>query len=60
MIFAEPTGKRVILQEQVDDYERKLLTEALAAGGTRAEVAWMLGMSIQTLWRKLKKYGLDE
>jgi two-component system response regulator HydG len=43
-----------------DDDERAAIVAALEdAGGVRARAAELLGMGRTTLWRKLKKYGLD-
>jgi two-component system response regulator AtoC len=42
------------------DDERTAIVAALEdAGGVRARAAELLGMGRTTLWRKLKKYGLD-
>ncbi|MBI4180277.1 sigma-54-dependent Fis family transcriptional regulator [bacterium] len=46
--------------ELVEQYERRLLTEALArAGGNQTEAARILGLKRTTLFMKLKKFGLD-
>jgi PAS domain S-box-containing protein len=40
--------------------QRERLTEALAAaGGRRAEAAVILGISRTTLWKRIKKYGIQ-
>ncbi len=42
------------------DDERRVIERALReAGGVRARAAESLGMSRTTLWRKIKKYGLE-
>lgn len=42
------------------DQERRMVVDALrAAGGNRSKAAKRLGMSRQTLWIRLKLYGLD-
>lgn len=41
--------------------EREVLRQTIAAaGGNKAEAARMLGISRVTLWKRLKKYGLQE
>jgi DNA-binding NtrC family response regulator len=41
--------------------EKEDIIQALAAcGNNRARTAEMLGISTVTLWRKLKKYGLEQ
>jgi DNA-binding NtrC family response regulator len=47
--------------EAGEEDERAAIAAALAAaGGVRARAAEMLGMGRTTLWRKMKRYGLEE
>jgi len=49
------------LFEQVEEFERKLLTEALrAAGGNKSAAARILGVHEATVRTKLKRYGLEQ
>jgi len=49
------------LFEQVEEFERKLLVEALrAAGGNKSAAARILGVHEATVRTKLKRYGLDQ
>jgi transcriptional regulator with PAS, ATPase and Fis domain len=44
----------------VDEMEKLLIEEALKqTGGNKTRAAAKLGMSRTSLWRKIKKYGLD-
>jgi two-component system response regulator HydG len=54
-------GKEVRYRaEDGEEDERAAIVAALAAvDGVRARAAEMLGMGRTTLWRKMKKYGLD-
>ncbi len=53
---AVPDGDPV--RDAVDEQSR--ITHALtASGGNRAEAARMLGIDRTTLWRKMKRYGID-
>jgi two-component system response regulator AtoC len=57
---AEPgePGDELSLREQVNAFERSLVTKALAAaGGNQTEAARRLGLSRATLFDKLRKYG---
>lgn len=48
------------LFERVEQFERKLITEALlAAGGNKSEAARMLGIHEATVRTKLKRYEID-
>ncbi|MBI5267151.1 MAG: sigma 54-interacting transcriptional regulator [candidate division Zixibacteria bacterium] len=48
------------LFEQVEEFERKLLVEALrAAGGNKSAAARLLGVHEATVRTKLKRYGLE-
>jgi len=45
----------------MDELERRAIESALAAvGGNRRKAAEMLGIGERTLYRKIKKFGLDE
>ena len=49
------------LQEQLEQYEKAILTRQIAAGTTveqKKQAAERLGISIATLYRKLEKYSL--
>lgn len=49
------------LQEQLEQYEKAILTRQIAAGATveqKKQAAERLGISIATLYRKLEKYSL--
>jgi DNA-binding NtrC family response regulator/tetratricopeptide (TPR) repeat protein len=48
------------LFDKVENFERKLITEALlAAGGNKSEAARMLGIHEATVRTKLKRYGIS-
>ena len=48
------------LFERVEQFERKLITEALlAAGGNKSEAARMLGIHEATVRTKLKRYDIS-
>jgi transcriptional regulator with PAS, ATPase and Fis domain len=49
------------LFDRVEQFERKLITEALlAAGGNKSEAARMLGIHEATVRTKLKRYGIGQ
>jgi DNA-binding NtrC family response regulator/lipopolysaccharide biosynthesis regulator YciM len=49
------------LFEQVEEFERKLLVQALrAVGGNKSQAARMLGIHEATVRTKLKRYGLEQ
>ncbi|MGC4000391.1 MAG: sigma-54 dependent transcriptional regulator [Anaeromyxobacter sp.] len=53
-------GQARTLAEILDDAERSALQEALRrAGGDLGRVARELGVSATTLWRKMKRHGLE-
>lgn len=43
-----------------EEARRKIETALREADGLRSRVARRLGMSRTTLWRKMKKYGIDD
>jgi transcriptional regulator, propionate catabolism operon regulatory protein len=46
----------VTIKEQIREYEQELIYEALKeSGDNKAEAARLLGMSVNTLWRKLRE-----
>ena len=61
---AEPVGKvplRQLIRATVDGVERHYVKAALnLAGGNRTAAAELLGMSRQSLYTKLDRYGFDE
>lgn len=61
-VFSGQTSPVVTnLFEQVEEFERKLLVEALrAAGGNKSAAARILGVHEATVRTKLKRYGLDQ
>ncbi len=60
-MFAEQKAAAATnLFEQVEEFERKLLVEALrAAGGNKSAAARLLGVHEATVRTKLKRYGLE-
>ena len=58
---APPTSNVSIpLKEQVEAFERSILTSALAAtGGNQSEVSRRLGLTRASLYDRMKKYGLS-
>ena len=56
-IFRRKEGKIPSLEDQEKDYVKWVLTEV---GGNRTIAAQTLGIDRVSLWRKLKKYGLEE
>lgn len=57
----EPTVKKSTYPKTMAAKEEQIIKEALERNaGFRKETADELGMSERTLYRKLKKYGLDE
>jgi len=55
--FRKKEGKYPSLDEQEEDYIQWVLKEA---GGNKTLAAQILGIDRVSLWRKLKKYGLEE
>jgi DNA-binding NtrC family response regulator len=55
------TGRGVLeLKPQVEAFERQVLLQALsAAKGNRQAAARLLGISLRTLFYKIKRYGVD-
>ena len=52
-------GRRRPFAEAVEDYERRLLSEAIAAaGGVKAEAARRLGLDANQIKYLCRKYGL--
>ena len=50
-----------LVQEEVDDIEKKVIAGALElTGNNRSATAKVLGISRQSLYQKLSRYGLDE
>jgi len=60
-VFAgDAPAKKSSLFDQVEQFERQLLTEALlAADGNKSEAARMLGIHEATVRTKLKRYGIS-
>jgi len=60
-IFAsEAPSPKTTLFEQVENFERQILTEALlAADGNKSEAARILGIHEATVRTKLKRYGIS-
>jgi len=55
-----PSGRSRYRAPAEEEEEREAIRSALGdADGVRADAAELLGMSRTTLWRKMKKYGLD-
>jgi DNA-binding NtrC family response regulator len=54
--FQRPDGKHLNLEELEKDYIRHILQ---ITGGVRTRAAEILGIDRATLWRKMKRYGLD-
>jgi transcriptional regulator with PAS, ATPase and Fis domain len=55
--FRRKEGRVPTLEEQEESYIKWVLKEA---GGNRTLAAQQLGIDRVSLWRKLKKYGLEE
>ena len=55
--FRRKEGRVPTLEEQEESYIKWVLKEA---GGNRTLAAQHLGIDRVSLWRKLKKYGLEE
>jgi len=55
--FRKKEGKIPSLEDQEMSYIQWVLKEA---GGNRTAAAQILGIDRVSLWRKLKKYGLEE
>jgi transcriptional regulator with PAS, ATPase and Fis domain len=55
--FRKKEGKYPSLDEQEQDYIQWVLKEA---AGNKTLAAQILGIDRVSLWRKLKKYGLEE
>jgi two-component system nitrogen regulation response regulator GlnG len=54
-------GDSAILDELTRQFERALITKALAhTGGRRIEASVLLGMGRNTLTRKIQELGLEE
>ena len=53
------SGKAATLAEAVKEYERAMIAEALASHQSRKEAAAALGLSVTTLWRKVRALGLN-
>jgi transcriptional regulator with PAS, ATPase and Fis domain len=53
------TQDRFSLKEELEEYEKKLLRQALQKSRTMKEVSQKLGVDISTISRKIKKYKLD-
>ena len=59
---ASPEGEASphLLNEAVREVERRYLNEVLqSVGGQRMRAAQILGISRKTLWKKMKKLGLE-
>jgi len=55
----DESGAGIGLFERVEQFERKLITEALlVAGGNKSEAARMLGVHEATVRTKIKRYGI--
>jgi len=54
--FQRPGGQALTLEELEQDYIRHVLD---LTGGKRTRAAEILGIDRASLWRKMKKYGLD-
>lgn len=63
MLFADSQTTASVasgLFERVEEFERKLITEALiASGGNKSQTARMLGVHEATIRTKLKRYGIE-
>jgi transcriptional regulator with GAF, ATPase, and Fis domain len=47
------------LDDTMEDVERQLIVDALArAGGVQVRAARLLGITEQSLWYRMKKYGI--
>ena len=55
----EPAGAAVALKRRVDEYENRLIAEALArCGDNRTRAAEMLGITRQSLLERMRRFGL--
>lgn len=54
--YSRPSGAPLNLEELEEDYIRYVLK---LTGGVRTEAAKILGINRASLWRKMKKYGLE-
>lgn len=50
---------RYVRREEVDGY-REICDALIRSGGNKAKAARLIGMSRQTLYRKISEYGIDE
>lgn len=58
---ANPQSAGGTLAQQVRDFERQVIRQALAeAGANRSRAAESLGISRKTLWKKLRLHGLGD
>jgi len=59
MLQSKPGSKRGGAKETLEDAEKRHILQALEdCGGNQAEAAKRLGVARNTLWRKLKAYGI--
>jgi len=56
--WEHPSTFPFALQDEMDEYERRLLLQCAAMSKTTHEVAKLAGISQATAFRKLKKYGI--
>ena len=60
LLQAAPTGRKRSAKETLDDAEKRHILQALEdCGGNQVEAAKRLGVARNTLWRKLKAYGIQ-
>jgi NtrC-family two-component system response regulator AlgB len=55
LVTNTPASSRATL----DDVEREYIKQVLASAATLEEAADMLGISVATLWRRRRRYGMD-